>query len=56
MNRMALVYVVTRILFDIAYVRCSTRRTSLLRTIVFFGNIFVYLHVIHRSAMAIAAK
>lgn len=56
MNRMALVYVVSRVLFDIAYVRCSTRRTSFLRTLAFFGNIFVYLHVIIRSARAIAAK
>lgn len=56
MNALATIYVVSRIIFTVTYVMVSSRPLSLLRSISFMFQMFVYVTVFITSAGLVAAS
>lgn len=56
MNALATIYVVSRIIFTVTYVMVSSRPLSLLRSISFMFQTFVYVTVFITSAGLVAAS
>lgn len=56
MNKLAALYIASRIAFNVTYITITTRPMSLLRTLAFMVQVYVYIKVFVQSGHLVALK